>query len=209
MYCNHKTDIVSERSEISELEEGLCPVGWAKDCVADARHENCGKSVMCRDGMTQLLVLLNDIISGKGQSGDLDLIKDICTVIADTKGCAIALKTAGNVLYSMEHYADEWDMHCRRKRCSALVCDEYYSVYIDPALCQGCHDCVKNAPDGAIALGDGMISVITDDRQLKNSQFISCCPNGAIKKAGAVKPKLPDAPIPIGSFEAGGRRRRR
>lgn len=212
MYCDHNVELIPESSEIAELHEGVCPVSWAKSCVSTARRENCGQSVMCRDGMTQLKALLGDITSGKGQSEDLDLIKDICTVIAGTKGCEIASKAAGNVLFSMERYAEEWDLHCRRKRCTALVCEDYYSVYIDPAACRGCRDCVKNAPEGAIDSGEGMISVIRDDKALKAPGFLDCCPNGAIKKAGAVKPKVPEAPVPVGSFDGaggGGRRRRR
>lgn len=212
IHCNEKVDLIPDASEIAELGAEVCPVDWAKRCVAIARHENDGLSVMCRDGMTQLLILIGDVTGGKAASEDLDIIKDLCAVISETKGCELSRKAAANVLYSMDRYADDWDQHCRRKRCSHLVCEAYYSVYIDPAVCQACHDCVKAAPAGAIASGDGMISVIVDDSALKDAAFIASCPKGAIKKAGAVKPRVPEAPIPVGSFggeSAGGRRRRR
>ena len=68
---------------------------------------------------------------------------------------------------------------------------------------------------GAVLGGEGMIHVIKNDRELKNDAFIGCCPVGAIKKCGAIKPPVPPAPVPVGSFGAasggagGGRRRRR
>ncbi|HHU22708.1 MAG TPA: hypothetical protein GXZ52_04725 [Clostridiales bacterium] len=210
MYCDLNVNLIPESSEISELKEGVCPVNWAKNCIALAREGNCGQSVMCRDGMTQLLILLEDVTSGKGQPDDLELIKDLCTVISESKGCEISAKAASNVLFSMEKYFDEWDIHYRRKRCTALACKSYYNVYIDPALCTGCEICAKAAPEGAIAGGEGMIHVIKDDSRLKNDEFFALCPVAAIKKAGAIKPRVPQEPVPVGSFEAnGGRRRRR
>lgn len=206
MNCDVKATVLPESSEIAELKDGMCPVDWALECVRIARKENCGKSVMCRDGMTQLLILLTDVTTGKGESDDLVMIKDLCQVIAATDGCEIAAKAAGNVLCSMDKYFDEWDLHCRRKRCTALACESYYSVYIDPALCTGCGACAK---DGAVEGGAGMIHVIKDDTTLKTAEFFALCPVDAIQKAGAVKPKLPDAPIAVGTFDAGGGRRRR
>ncbi len=210
MNCTENVELIPSVSEIESLPEGVCPVDWAKRCVDLARENNCGKSVMCRDGMTQLQAILNDLTRGRGESEDIELLRDLATVISSAKGCAIAEKTAEGLLYSLDHYADEWDAHCRRHRCAAMVC--YYDVYIDPAVCQGCGNCLKAAPAGAVEGGEGLISVIRDDSELKNEAFIASCPNGAIKKfAGLVKPRVPEAPVPVGSFssEGGGRRRRR
>lgn len=209
MKCNHNVDLIPDASEIAELKEGLCPVDWARRVVAIARRENCGKSVMCRDGMTQLQEILTDVTTGGGQSDDLELIKDICQAIVNAGGCEIAEKAASDVMASMDKYYDEWDIHCRRKRCTALACESYYSVYIDPETCTGCTACAR---DG-VAGGDGLIHVIMNDSALKTEEFFGICPVGAIKKAGAIKPKTPEEPVPVGSFtgaaEGGTRRRRR
>lgn len=199
---------------LSLLEQGECPVKWALKCVDTAWKEGCGLDVMCRDAMAQLHIIITDIATGKGRDGDIDLIQEICTLVTESAGCEISQNGAAAVLYSIEHKPDEWDLHCRRHRCTALECESYYSVYIDPSLCKGCHYCLKTAPMGAVASGEGMISVIKDDSGLKTAEFLSSCPNGAIKKAGVLKPRLPQEPIPIGSSEDGGggggaRRRRR
>ena len=45
-----------------------------------------------------------------------------------------------------------------------------------------------------------MIHVINTDNCSKSMICVSVCPKGAIKKAGAVKPKLPGEPVPVGSL---------
>ncbi len=207
MNCVHNARLIPSSDEIAVLGEGVCPVDWAKRCIDLARAENCGKSVMCRDGMTQLQAIINDVAVGRGQGEDLELLRDIATVISNSKGCELAAKAAGDLLFSLEHYADEWEAHCRRKRCSALVC--MYNVYIDPALCRGCGECIKSAPAGAIAGGEGLISVVRDDFALRSEAFFAVCPNGAVKKYGLVKPRVPEDPVAIGSFSSGGGRRSR
>lgn len=214
MYCEHNVHLIPDASEITEPREGICAVAWARDVILTARAENCGMSVMCRDGMAQLAAIINDLVSGKGQGDDIALIRDLCEVISNSKGCDLAQKAAAGVLFSLDKYAEDWDAHCRRKRCAQLVCPSYFGVYIDPAVCNGCGDCLKNSPTGAIVGGDGMIHVVKDDAGLKGADFIACCAPGAIKKYGAVKPRIPEDPTPVGSAGAdggaeGGRRSRR
>ncbi|MCL2376977.1 MAG: hypothetical protein FWC76_06215 [Defluviitaleaceae bacterium] len=209
MGCTISEVTLPDYSEIAKLAEGACPVNWALRCVKQAQLENCGMSVMCRDGVTQLALVITDIVSGKGKDDDLSLIKELCQIFSTTAGCEMASKVAKNVLYSMEHHADEWEQHCRRKRCAALVCADYYSIYIDPTTCIGCGTCLRLGPEGSIAGGEGMIHVVLDDGKIKTEEFVRACPSSAIKKAGAVKPNLPAAPIPVGSFEVEGARKRR
>lgn len=199
--------------ETSTLSAEGCPVDWAKNVVDIVWRESCGRDVMCRDGMTQLHTLLGDITGGKGQASDIELLRDLCNVIAESEGCEIAQKAAAGVFYSLDEHGGEWEAHCVRKRCTTMTCPCSYNIYIDPALCQGCHACLQFAPVGAVASGEGMVSVVEDDSKLKTDEFMNACPKGAIKKlgAGAVKPSLPEAPVPVGSFAGGGtvRRRRR
>lgn len=212
--CQERADKLPDVSVILNKPEDVCPVDWAKGIVAAARAEACGKSVMCRDGLWQIELMLKDITNGEAGSDDLSLLREVLDAMK-TVGCPNTKKVAELLLASMDNYAEEWELHARRHRCTAAVCPAYYSVYIDPALCKGCHDCVKAAPEGAIAYGDGMISVVVDDSGLKAAEVLSSCPNGAIKKfSGLVKPRVPEAPVPVGSFGSaaaggGGRRRRR
>ena len=214
MDCKINVELIPDASEIAEARSGVCVVDWAKKVVETARHENCGKSVMCRDGITQVAAIIEDIVSGKGQPDDVALVKELCEVIASTGGCELAQKAAGDVLASIEKYPEEWDAHCRRKRCTNLICKAYYGVYCAPDKCQGCTACMKVCPVGAISGGPGLICVVDSDKCVRCGKCFEVCPHEARAKYGAVKPRVPTAPVAVGSFAgaagpAGRRSRRR
>jgi len=190
--------------------EGQCPLRECLALVLTAREISDGKSVLSRDGLWQLQLMIEGCTRGQSGEEDLAVYKETLDAM-ELMGDAFTEKVARLLKENLAACADEWDLHVRRNRCSSLIC--YYDLYIDPAICQGSGECLKAAPKGAVLGGDGMISVIKNDRELKNEAFIACCPKGAIKKCGAIKPPCPPAPVPVGSFGAaaagGGRRRRR
>ena len=99
--------------------ESTCPVAWCLDMVKAARAEACGKSVMCRDGLWQLQLMLEGIMNGQSNADDLDVMKE--TLVAmKTVGCPNTQKVATLILTSLEQNAEEWDLHVRRHRCTAL-----------------------------------------------------------------------------------------
>lgn len=193
-------------------EMSACPVSWARDVVKTAREAACGKSVMCRDGLWQIEEIINDAVSGNGQSEDLELMGEILDTM-ERLGCDMVQKVSGGLKTSISDYMDEWESHIKRKRCKALVCKAYYTVHIDPSKCTGEGSCIKACPQGAIDGGEGLISVINQDKCTRCGGCYTVCPQEAIIRAGAIKPKTPGQPVPVGSFgEAGqgrGRRRRR
>lgn len=198
--------------EFSPLAEGVCPVEWALERVAEARLTSCGRSVTCRDGLAQLQAIVTDITTGAGQPGDLAMLRDVAGYIGAMGDCAAALTAARGVLFSLDHYAAEWEAHCNRKRCASLVCKAYISVICLPDRCQGDTACIKACPVGAIAGGPGLIAVVDEARCTRCGACLTVCPHSAIAKSGPMKPKLPDSPIPVGSFAAAAgvvRRRRR
>ena len=201
-----------EVSAARTVDESACPVQWCLKLVEQARGLSDGKSVMSRDGLWQLQLMIEAATRGQSGEEDLEVYKETLDAM-ELIGDAFTEKVAVLLKANLDAYSSEWDMHVRRNRCKSLVC--YYDLYIDPAVCQGNGACLKAAPAGAVLGGEGMISVIKNDRELKNDEFISSCPLGAIKKCGAVKPPCPQAPVPVGSFGSAaggagvGRRRRR
>ena len=212
MNCNHNINLIPDVSEIAKLEDSSCPVSWAENCINIARKASCGKDIMCRDGLTQVGLIIDDIVTGMGTQDDIPLLREICETIVSTKGCELAEKAASDVLYSLNNYSSEWDSHCRRKRCSALVCKSYYCVYCIPDRCQGCNKCIELCPAGAIRGGNGMTCIVDDQKCTRCNKCIEICPQDAIGKYGAVKPRIPAEPVPIGSISSDrttSRRRRR
>jgi len=136
MSCNQFVELLPGQGEITDKAEDVCPVDWALKIADKARLNNCGKSVMCRDGMNQMYTIILDITTEKGRPKDVELLRDICTVIKESQGCDIAAKAAMLIDESIRLYGEEWDAHTRRKRCTALVCEKYYTVHILTEKCR-------------------------------------------------------------------------
>ncbi len=179
-----------------------CVVDFCKNLMDTARKESCGKCVLCRDGTWQVYEMFKDITEGNAKSEDFDLAAELLELIRENAGCDMSRDAAAMSLELMERHAEEWDRHIRRKRCTNMVCKASYTLYVDPAVCDGCGACLAACPSGAIAGGEGMIHVIDVDACSKSLNCVRTCPKGAIKKAGPVKPKVPAEPIPTGSFES-------
>ncbi len=212
MICDKKADFLPGIIDIREKKEDVCPVDWALNVADAARKESCGLCVMCREGLLQLYTIISDITQDRGESEDIELLTDLCEVINKTGGCEISRTASELILESLKLHTDEWNVHLRRKRCSASVCRQFITVVIQPELCQGCGDCVEKCPEDAILGGKDMIHVISREKCTKCGECIAACPHQAIIKAGAVIPKTPEQPVPVGSFggdDDGGRRRRR
>ena len=211
MICENKADFLPDINEIMTLGENVCPVDWALKVADSSRKASCGKCVMCREGLLQLYTIISDITEDHGESEDIELLVDLCEVINETGGCEISQKASELILTSLKEHTEEWTKHLRRKKCSASVCRKFVTVIVQPDKCQGCGDCAAKCPDHAIAGEKGLIHVILQDKCSRCSLCLDVCPHDAIVKAGAVIPKLPEQPIPVGSFEdtSGGRRRRR
>lgn len=194
-----------------------CVVEYSTALMDLARKESCGKDVFCREGTWQVSEIMADIARGRGDANDIDLLKELMKLIRENSECERSSSAAGRCLDLMSEYQEEWDLHVRRKRCTNLVCKPSFDVYIFPDLCDGCGKCVEVCPIDAIVGGKALIHLIDQEKCSKCQECIAICPAGAIRKAAVsgIKPKVPDFPVPVGSFmtgtseESGSSRRRR
>ncbi len=209
--CERTAGALPGVEEIRSLAGGLCPVDWARSVTEAAREDLCGRGTMCRDGITQLWRIVDDISRGKGRSGDLDLLEDLCGVIETAGDCELSVRCAQLVRASVECHGEVWNAHITRKKCDALACRGCYTVHVDAAKCTGCGACAPVCPEGCIAGGEGLIHVVDSESCTRCGACFAACPAEAVIKAGAVKPRCPEEPVPVGSFGGGGavRRRRR
>lgn len=195
--------------------QGTCVVDYCRIVMLTAKNESCGKCILCREGTWQVYQIIKDITEGNGQSEDMELLMDLLKSISSYASCEMSRNAATICRNLIKDKEEEWEMHLRRKRCTNLVCKGTYTFYIDPMLCDGCGQCIKVCPQGAITGGVGFIHMIDTKLCNKSMQCASICPKTAIKKAGSVKPKLPGELVPVGSFgtmtdsEDGQTRRRR
>ncbi|MFP3975270.1 MAG: NADH-ubiquinone oxidoreductase-F iron-sulfur binding region domain-containing protein [Dehalococcoidia bacterium] len=180
------------------MDEDTCMVDIARYYLNFLAGESCGKCVPCREGIYQMLKILNRICDGEGQDGDIELLEEIGEVVRDFSLCALGATAPNPVLSTISYFRDEYEAHIKEKRCPAGVCKSLISYYIDPDKCQACMICLRNCPVGAISGDKNVIHVIDQDKCTKCGTCFEVCPSrfGAVKKISGEE--LPEA-VPAGT----------
>jgi NADH:ubiquinone oxidoreductase subunit F (NADH-binding)/(2Fe-2S) ferredoxin len=179
------------------MDEDTCIVDIARYFVDFLCNESCGKCVPCREGLKRMREILNDIVAGKGQEGDIELLKEIADVMKSASLCALGTTAANPVLSTIRYFSDEYEAHIKERRCPALVCKGLISYYIEPKKCTACRLCMKNCPEGAIEGDKRIIHVIDQTKCIKCGICYDVCPPkiGAVMKISGepVPPPIPEA----------------
>jgi NADH-quinone oxidoreductase subunit F len=131
------------------MDESSCMVDVAKYFTTFLQEESCGKCVPCREGVRRMREILEDICTGKGKEGDVELLEKIATGVADGSLCALGGSAPNPVLSTIRYFREEYDTHIREHRCPAGVCKALVTYSIDPEKCTGCGLCVKVCPTQA------------------------------------------------------------
>ncbi|NQT72834.1 MAG: 4Fe-4S binding protein [Chloroflexi bacterium] len=176
------------------LDEDTCMVDMARYFIDFLKDESCGKCTPCREGITQMLGILNDLCEGRGEEGDLELIEAIAEVTRAASLCALGQTAPNPVLTTIQYFRDEYEAHIRERRCPAGVCKALFSYYIDPEKCKACMICLRNCPVDAIIGEKGQIHVIDQAKCTKCGTCFDMCPDrfGAVTKvSGTVPTALP------------------
>ncbi len=173
------------------MDEDTCMVDIARYFVNFLCDESCGKCVPCREGLRQMLIILNNICSGKGKEGDIEFLQELAEVMRDASLCALGTTAANPVLSTIKYFRDEYEAHIRENRCPAGVCRELITYYISPEKCAACLICLRNCPTEAISGGKGIIHVIDQEKCTKCGTCFEVCPS----RFGAVV-KLSGEPVP-------------
>ena len=178
------------------MDEDTCMVDTARYFLDFLADESCGKCTPCREGIRQMLSILNGICEGRGKDGDIELLQELSMAIRETSLCALGATAPNPVLTTIQYFRDEYEAHIRDRRCPAHVCRELISYYIDPARCQACLICLKNCPAEAISGGKDRIHVIDQSRCTRCGNCLDLCPTrfAAVRKMSGqpVPPSLPE-----------------
>ena len=132
------------------MDENTCMVDMARYFLDFLKDESCGKCVPCREGITRMLEIVDDITKGRGKKEDLELLQELAEITKDFSLCALGGTAPNPVLSTLKYFKDEYEAHVIDKRCPAGVCRDLITYSILEDKCTGCAACLKLCPQQAI-----------------------------------------------------------
>ena len=195
-----EADTLLDNGVITLFPESCCLICEAEKLLMSARERSCGKCTFCREGLIQLHTITKEITEGKAKKESLDMMTEIGNAMTFSCPCSVGQTGSLITLSSMELFMDEYDDHVKRKKCKNGVCSAFMSIYIDPALCTGCEDCVDVCPAECIEGKAGFIHMIDSFDCTKCGKCIAECEEEAIIQTTGRVPKLPSRLIKCGKF---------
>ncbi|HUU63604.1 MAG TPA: NADH-quinone oxidoreductase subunit NuoF [Dehalococcoidia bacterium] len=176
------------------MDEDDCMVDVARYFLNFLAEESCGKCIPCREGIRQMLNILNRICDGEGRIGDIELLEELSEVVRDASLCALGQTAPNPVLSTIRYFKDEYEAHIKERRCPARACKALISYYVQPEKCQACQICLRECPVGAITGGKNLVHVIDQDKCTKCGTCLEVCPprfGAVVKLSGEPVPEAP------------------
>ena len=164
------------------MDEDTCMVNVAKYFLGFLKSESCGKCTPCREGIAQMLAILERISKGEGELEDLDRLETLAELLTEGSLCALGKTAANPILTTLKYFRGEYEEHIRNKHCPAKECKGLFIYQIDPDTCTGCGICRKNCPVEAISGERKAPHVIDQAICTKCNTCFEKCPFGAINK---------------------------
>ena len=149
------------------MDEGTCMVDVARYFLAFNREESCGKCTACREGITRMHYILNEITHGRGREGDIEMLEELGQAMQDASLCALGRMAPNPVLTTIRYFRDEYQAHIKDKRCPAGVCTDLISYSIIEENCTGCMVCLRNCPAEAISGEKQKVHVIDQEKCIR------------------------------------------
>ncbi len=164
------------------MNEDTCMVNVAKYFLNFLKDESCGKCTPCREGLAQMLHILERITHGEGRPGDVESLKSLAGLLEGTALCALGKTAANPVLSTIRYFPEEYDAHIREQRCPAKECKGLFRYRIDPEACKACGICRKECPVDAISGEKKVPHVIDQEKCTLCGTCLDKCPFSAVIK---------------------------
>jgi NADH:ubiquinone oxidoreductase subunit F (NADH-binding)/Pyruvate/2-oxoacid:ferredoxin oxidoreductase delta subunit/(2Fe-2S) ferredoxin len=133
------------------MDQDTCMVDVARYFLDFLKEESCGQCNPCREGIKQMLAVLNNICEGQGKEGDIELLEELGSMVQKFSLCGLGTSAPNPVLTTVLYFRREYEAHIRDKKCSAGVCKPLFHYEIDSDACTGCHVCARKCPQEAIS----------------------------------------------------------
>ena len=163
------------------MDEHTCMVDVARYYVDFLSKESCGKCTPCREGLRQMLDILNRITQGQAEMDDLALLEELAHVVKDASLCGLGQTAPNPVLSTLKYFREEYVAHIQEKRCPAGVCTDLIHYEVIPEACTGCYLCKVRCPVEAIEGKPREIHKIDQEKCIKCGICMDVCRYDAIK----------------------------
>lgn len=141
------------------LDDKTCMVNLARYFMDFLQNESCGKCIPCREGTGKMLDILEGITKRPKEETTHETLErfkgvvqleSLAEVIRDTSLCGLGRNAPNPVLSSLKWFREEFEEHIFDRRCTAGICHDLRTFYIEVEACNGCNICQKKCPENAI-----------------------------------------------------------
>ena len=146
------------------MDEDTCMVKVAKYFTDFLHKESCGKCTPCREGLSQMLHILDHITKGEAEAGDVEKLEVLAGLLEGTALCALGKTAANPIISTIRYFRNEYDAHILDRRCPAKECRGLFLYEIDAEACKACGICLKNCPAEAIT-GEKKVPHVIDQKK--------------------------------------------
>ena len=162
------------------IDDRSCVVELARYFTEFLTRESCGKCTACREGVREMLELLEKITSGTAELEDIELLEQLCRYVKNNSICGLGKSAANPTLSTLKYFKDEYMAHIEQRTCPAGVCRALTTFVIDAEKCRACGKCIKACPVEAIAGEKKIAHVIDDDKCICCGSCRDVCPFEAV-----------------------------
>ncbi len=177
------------------MDEDTCMVDTARYYVNFLAHESCGKCVPCREGLRQMLTILDRIAAGEGREGDIELLEELSEFMEHGFALRAGQKRAQSgaqhdpLLPRTSTKLTSARSAARREPARRLSNTRSTTTKCSHPPCGAC---ARACAVEAIQKVDGGAYVILQDKCIKCGSCFTACPD----KFHAVR-KMPVAPVSV------------